>query len=119
MVESMIQFRKPTTLIEILNYTRNNLEDFYRARDSYCVYCKEFKLDINLIYYLDDSPEISDDDEEIYSDFVRENNLQLVVTSEVISQVIEVAIQEKEMVSNEVLVEAVKFYNKHDDFIKF
>lgn len=62
MMENEIKFREPVNLERILDYTRRNLKNFHKNLDSYCVFCKEYKLDFHLTYYLDESPEINDND---------------------------------------------------------
>ncbi|WP_320713238.1 hypothetical protein [Enterobacter cloacae] len=47
--------------------------------DNFCVYTKEYEAFAKeeLVCYLDNYPVISDDDEEVYPDFVVENSLEL------------------------------------------
>ena len=88
-IEDVIKFREKTTLNDIINYTKMHLIDFFEAKDYYYVYCKEDRLDNSLVYYLDEGPFITDDNIEIYPEFVVKNNLKFIVDSEIVSLVIE------------------------------
>lgn len=89
--------------------------------ESYCIYCKGGieTPTLNTVCYLDDYPEIDDDDEETYSQFVVSNNLELLFREELIQDVILNVNHQVQGPTNEQIMQAINYYNENDTFMDF
>lgn len=113
-----MKFREPIPFEEILTMILQKEDE----GASYCIYSSILdsnELMLKTICYIDDYPEIDDDDEEeIYSDFVNQNDLSLLFREELVQDVIMNAVDQKQSVTNQELLDAICFYNKNDNFMK-
>ena len=87
---------------------------------SYCVYVKDSDAPItaDTVCFIEDYPEINDSDEEIYPEFVVDNNLELLCREELLQDVVRNAIHQKPNVATDEIVNAFNYYNEHDSFLK-
>lgn len=120
-----MNFRVPYKLYEIIErikneYIKKGMNYFYNSQ-SFCIYSSPDTINnikLESICYLDDYAEIDDDtDEETYSTFVIENNLELLFTDELLQDVISSAIDKKSDISNEDILKAICYYEEYDTFI--
>lgn len=113
-----MKFREPIPFEQILTMILQKEDE----GASYCIYSSILdsnELTLKTICYIDDYPEIDDDDEEeIYSDFVNQNDLSLLFREELVQDVIMNAVDQKQSVTNQELLDAICFYNKNDNFMK-
>lgn len=89
---------------------------------SYCVYGTlqdSNKITLETICFLDGYPEIDDDDEEIFPDFVTNNRLTFLFREELIQDVVKNALSQKLSASNVEILKAITFYNERDSFMFF
>ena len=87
--------------------------------DDFCLYGKEDgELALDRLYWVSDYPDVIED-RDIYPADVVEQNLQLVYYGEQLLDVLTVALEEKPDASPQDLVEALKYYNQHDNFMSF
>lgn len=87
--------------------------------DDFCLYGKEDgELRLNSLYWVSDYPDVVEDSD-IYPADVVEQDLQLVYYGEQLIDVLSVALEEKPDASPQDLVEALKYYNQHDNFMTF
>lgn len=87
--------------------------------DNFCVYTKEYEAFAKeeLVCYLDNYPVISDDDEEVYPDFVVENSLELFFYGEQFIDVLHNISIQREKPSVEDFISGLNFYIENDNFI--
>ena len=89
------------------------------SSDDFCLYAKEDgELRLNNLYWGSDYPDVVED-RDVYPTEVAEQNLQLVYYGEQLIDVLIVALEEKPDASHQDLVDALNYYNQHDNFIPF
>ena len=87
--------------------------------DDFCLYGKEDgELALARSYWVSDYPDVVED-RDVYPTEVAEQNLQLVYYGEQLIDVLTVALEEKPDASHQDLVEALKYYQQHDNFMPF
>ena len=85
----------------------------------FCIYTEAF-VDVasgDTICYLDEYPDIDDDDQEVYTDFVTERKLVMFFSGEQFEDVIGHMLSQKEDASIEEFVAGINHYREHDDFL--
>ena len=89
------------------------------SSDDFCLYGKEYgELALDRLYWISDYPDVVDD-RDVYPTDVAEQDLQLVYYGEQLIDVLTVALEEKPDASQQDLVEALKYYQQHDNFMPF
>jgi len=89
------------------------------ASDDFCLYGKEDgELALEKLYWVADYPDVVDDSD-VYPADASEQHLQLVYYGEQLIDVLAVALEEKPDASPQDLVEALKYYQRHDSFMPF
>ena len=89
------------------------------SSDDFCLYGKEDgELLLDRLYWVSDYPDIVED-RDVYPTEVAEQNLQLVYYGEQLIDVLTVALEEKPDASLQDLVDALNYYNQHDNFMPF
>ena len=89
------------------------------SSDDFCLYAKEYgELRINSLYWVSDYPDVVED-RDVYPMDVAEQDLQLVYYGEQLIDVLTVALEEKPDASLQYLVDALNYYNQHDNFMSF
>jgi hypothetical protein len=68
--------------------------------------------------YLDEYPEITDNDEEVFSDFVVENSLHLLYRDELVQDVIESVLLQKADATPDLILSAIIYYDERDSFLE-
>ena len=87
--------------------------------DDFCLYGKEDgELALDRLYWMSDYPDVVED-RDIYPADVVEQDLQLVYYGEQLLDVLSVALEEKPDASLQDLVDALNYYNQHDNFMPF
>lgn len=96
----------------------NKFNDF-----NFCVYvefdlcgCTSVELQQNC--YIDEIPDVDDDDEMCFTDFVNENKLEIFASGENLYDIIKNAFSQKEDVTNLDLIKALEHYKLYDCFIE-
>ena len=89
------------------------------SSDDFCLYGKEDgELALDRLYWVSDYPDVVED-RDVYPMDVVEQDLQLVYYGEQLIDVFSVALEEKPEASLQDLVEALNYYNQHDNFMTF
>ena len=89
------------------------------SSDDFCLYGKEYgELALDRLYWISDYPDVVDD-RDVYPTDVAEQDLQPVYYGEQLIDVLTVALEEKPDASHQDLVEALKYYQQHDNFMPF
>ena len=87
--------------------------------DDFCLYGKEDgELELARLYWVSDYPDVVED-RDVYPADVAEQDLQLVYYGEQLIDVLSVALEEKPDASLQDLVDALNYYNQHDNFMPF
>ncbi len=87
--------------------------------DDFCLYGKEDgELELARLYWVSDYPDLVED-RDVYPADVAEQDLQLVYYGEQLIDVLTVALEEKPDASLQDLVDALNYYNQHDNFMTF
>ena len=102
---------KLTDLIDFLKTQKKTL--------TYCVYGKgssdQATLETDCV--IDEYSEITDDDEEIFPERITKNNLDFWFTDELLEDVIFNALKQKSSITNDEILNAIKYYNERDSFM--
>ena len=89
------------------------------SSDDFCLYAKEDgELALARSYWVSDYPNVVED-RDIYPMDVAKQDLQLVYYGEQLIDVLNVALEEKPNASLQDLVDALNYYNQHDNFMPF
>ena len=89
------------------------------SSDDFCLYGKEDgELLLDRLYWVSDYPDVVED-RDVYPTDVAEQDLQLVYYGEQLLDVLSVALEEKPDASLQDLVDALNYYNQHDNFMPF
>ena len=89
------------------------------SSDDFCLYAKEDgELALARSQWVSDYPNVVED-RDIYPMDVAKQDLQLVYYGEQLIDVLSVALEEKPVASPQNLVEALNYYNQHDNFMPF
>ena len=89
------------------------------SSDNFCLYGKEDgELKLDCLYWVSDYPDVVDDSD-VYPADASEQDLQLVYYGEQLIDVLSVALEEKPDASLQYLVDALNYYNQHDNFMSF
>ena len=89
------------------------------SSDDFCLYGKEDgELALARSYWVSNYPDVVED-RDIYPADVVEQDLQLVYYGEQLIDVLSVALEEKPDASHQDLVDALNYYNQHDNFMPF
>ena len=89
------------------------------SSDDFCLYGKEDgELALDRLYWVSDYPDVIED-RDVYPMDVAKQDLQLVYYGEQLLDVLSVALEEKPDASLQDLVDALNYYNQHDNFMPF
>ena len=89
------------------------------SSDDFCIYGKEDgELELARLYWVSDYPDVVEY-HDVYPADVTEQDLQLVYYGEQLIDVLAVALEEKPDASLQDLVDALNYYNQHDNFMPF
>ena len=89
------------------------------SSDDFCLYGKEDgELALARLYWVSDYPDVVEDSD-VYPTEVTEQDLLLVYYGEQLIDVLSVALEEKPEASHQDLVDALNYYNQHDNFMSF
>ena len=87
--------------------------------DDFCLYGKEDgELALDRLYWVSDYPDVVED-RDVYPTDVAKQDLQLVYYGEQLLDVLTVALEEKPDAILQDLVDALNYYNQHDNFMPF
>ncbi|EGQ7759624.1 DUF7716 domain-containing protein [Vibrio vulnificus] len=102
-------------LIELI-LNEKNLGD-----EQFCIYTKnsEVIMSRSLVVYIDNYPEEDADGDDLFSDFVVSNELELYYYGDQFIDVVNNAIHQKPDVTIDQIIEAGNFYLENDNFITF
>ena len=98
----------------------NGIDNFLDNLDL-CVYTIDFveEASNDTICYLDDYPDVDDNDQEIYTDFVTENKLVMFYSGEQFEDVISNTLNQKFDATIEEFIFALNYYRDNDNFADF
>ena len=89
------------------------------SSDDFCLYGKEDgELALDRLYWVSDYPDVVED-RDVYPTDVAEQDHQLVYYGEQLLDVLTVALEEKPDAILQDLVDALNYYNQHDNFMPF
>lgn len=98
-------------------YLKDGDSAFYKE-DGWCLYAKDIDIKLDSECYVLPYPDITDDDEEILPEFAVQNNLEFVYRDEMLQDVIAMAVDEDEDISNKKILKAIQYYDENDTFME-
>lgn len=98
----------------------NGIDNFLDNLDL-CVYTIDFveEASNDTICYMDDYPDVDDNDQEIYTDFVTKNKLVMFYSGEQFEDVINNTLYQKSDATIEEFIFALNYYRDNDNFADF
>lgn len=114
-----LELRKPYQLQQIIEAISENIHKNGFTNSNFCLYANYDILKPELICYLDSYPIISDDDEEIFPDFVKEKSLSLLYYGEQFEDVLMNVLEQKNSPIIDDYISALDYYSKYDTFKDF
>lgn len=91
------------------------------ADSGWCVYVRESdidQIDLDTLCYIDEYPDITDDDEEILPEFIIKKECEFAYRDEMLQDVVIAALGRKADITNEELMEAIDYYDYYDTFME-
>lgn len=85
--------------------------------NGWCVYSSEKEITLETICYIDAYPDFDDDDNEIYSDYIINNNMELIYRDEIMQDVIIACLKQKNNANIEEIMRALFYYEEYDNFL--
>lgn len=113
-----MKLREPYKFSEILEFIITQLD----SETSYCIYSSIYdskNCNLDTICYLDEYPEITDDDKEIYPAFAANNSLELLFRDELVQDVVLSVLEQKSSATKNEILMAIQYYDENDDFMDF
>lgn len=101
-------------------YTEQGTQALY-GDSGWCVYVREEdidQIDLDTMCYIDEHPDITDDDEEILPQFILEKNCEFAYRDEMLQDIIASALGRKKDISVEELMDAIDYYDSYDTFME-
>lgn len=94
------------------------MKDSDHRDDEFCLYGEsDDDLRSNGQYYIDDYPDVDDNDQEIYPDLVQQQHLHYLYSGEQLADVIDVVLDQKPSATVDDFVRALNYYAEHDCFL--
>lgn len=114
--------QKPMTLGTLLERVKGFSKEQNNELNSLCVYttlevCRKLDLCLSDWCYLEDSPTSDDKGEDVFSLFVRENDLEVLCYGVNIVDVVSIALRQKSAVTTLELLESLTYYFSRDAFL--
>lgn len=85
--------------------------------NGWCVYSLEKEITSETICYIDDYPDFDDDDNEVYSDYIVNQNMKLIYRDEIIQDVVIACLKQKNNATIDEIMRALFYYEKYDNFL--
>lgn len=114
-----LDLRKAYQLQQIIDIASKEIRENGFTDEDYCLYSHENILTSEVVFYLETSPTISDDDKEVYPDFVVMESLELLYYGEPFEDVLMNVQAQKENPTINEYISALDYYSKYDTFMDF
>lgn len=114
-----LELRTPYELRHIIDVISASIRKTGFTNKNFCLYANEGILKPELICYLELYPTISDDDEEIYPNFVIKQSLSLLYDGQQFEDVLMSVSEQKNDATTDDYILALEFYSKNDTFKDF
>ena len=114
-----LELRKPYQLQQIIDVISKDIHKCGLEGTIFCLYANEDILKPELVCYLESYPTISDDDEEIYPDFIIKESLDLLYYGEQFEDVLMNVLEQKNDAIIDDYILALDYYSKYDTFKDF
>jgi hypothetical protein len=116
---SGLELRKPYQLQQVIDVISKDIHKNGFTNTNFCLYSNDDILKPELICFLESSPTISDDDEEIYPDFIIKKSLDLLYYGQQFEDVLMNVLVQKNNAAIDDYILALDYYSKHDSFEDF
>lgn len=114
-----LEFRKPYQLQEIIDSISKDILDNGFTNANYCLYSNEDMAKPELLCYLELYLIVTDEDEELYPDFVKEKSLKLFYYGQQFEDVLINVSSQKKSASINDYIEGLNYYMTYDTFMNF
>lgn len=118
-LEKQVEYKLSEVISIFSNMIIENGVDNFLDDVDFCIYKEAFEdvASSDTICYLDEYPDIDDDDQEVYTDFVTERKLVMFFSGEQFEDVIGHMLSQKVDASIEEFIAGINHYREHDDFL--
>lgn len=115
-----LELREEYQLSRIIQIVKEDIQKNGLTYEDFCLYAKDEDVKYSdLICYLERNPTISDDDEEIYPEFVINNSLELFFNGQQFEDVIMNVLHQKKDATIDDYIKSLEYYTKNDTFLDF
>ena len=111
-----INLQEPYQLSKIIEIISKEIKEGGFTDENYCLYACDETLKPELICYLDVYPIVSDNEEEVYPDFIIKESLNLLYYGEQFEDVIMNVLEQKNNPIIDDYILALNYYSKYDTF---
>lgn len=118
MLEKQVELCMKDVIIKICETYNTYGEMEVYLDNNWCLYSNEDAISLESKCYIDDYPYINDNDEEIYPEFIVNNELELLYRDELIQDVVISCLTQKKTASLEEIMFAINYYDENDCFLK-
>lgn len=118
-LEKQVEYKLSDVITIVSNMIiENGINNFLDDID-FCIYTTDYVEEASgdTICYLDEYPDIDDNDKEIYTDFVTDRKLVMFYSGEQFEDVIGQMLSQKRDASIEEFISGINYYREHDDFL--
>lgn len=120
-----IKMNEPYKLSELVSELANMItakgldENLDYENTDFCLYTKGYKdfASADTICYLENYPDVNDEDEEIFPDFVVKENLKLFYSGEDFEDVVHNILFQRDQPTMEEFINGLNYYREHDSFL--
>ena len=117
-----LEFKKAYTLAHLISVIKTKIKESGLTDSDFCLYSLEDNeniKDANCVCYLGSYPIISDEDEEVYPDFVVEKSLELFYDGRQFEDVIMNVLHQKSTANIDEFILGLNYYTENDTFLDF
>ncbi|MBI0472628.1 hypothetical protein EXT68_22485 [Pectobacterium parmentieri] len=105
-------------LSDFIVFVKNNIKI---VKEDFCLYCEnsDEPLSQDTWCYVDEYPTGDDNGNDVFSDFVVNNDLELLYYGEQFTDVINNVLMQEDEPDISIIIEALNYYMENDDFLDF
>lgn len=117
-MERKQQIKLGDIITSICNLYKAKGETAVYLDNGWCVYSSEKNMTLEADCCIDDYPDFDDDDNEIYSEFIANNNMELIYRDEMIQDVVIASLKQKSDATLDDIMRALNYYDEYDSFLE-
>ena len=118
MLHKELQSKKKLSFGKIVDFIKENVDS---CDDAFCLYTETWveHLSGNLDCYIDAYPHGDENDEDVYPDFIVENDFDLIYYGEHFISVVKNVLHQHPKANTQNIIDALNYYRENDNFLDF